>query len=65
MNKPLFLLILISSTIYPNKEELLLKQQQEKYQQEYRMEQLKTISLISLAVLATIVKIYYHHNADN
>lgn len=67
MNKPLALLLLISSTAYPscNKQELVLKQQQEKDQQEYRMEQLKVVSMLSLAVIAALVKIYYQQTPQN
>ncbi len=69
MYKPLFLILLLSSTIYPlpcdkqialmkEKEAYELKLKKEADDQAYRMEQLKIISALSLTIIAALVQIY-------
>jgi hypothetical protein len=71
--KSLFLLLLISTTIYTGncekelaymkeKETHELKLKIEADEQAYKMEQLKIISAVSLAVVAALLKIYTSYN---
>lgn len=61
MNKALFLFLLTTTILYPNKytqAEIDLKIQQEKDLQQYRMEQLKVYGAISITLIAALVQIY-------